>query len=141
MSQGIRYLENRAIDVETLTGLYRDARWSAYYSHPDKMKGLLPGALWHLSAWDGETLAGLIRCVGDDCSVLYIQDLLVMQAFQRRGIGRELMARALERFGHIRQVVLLTQDEERTRAFYTACGLKTAGELEIVCFTRINPER
>lgn len=136
---GISYHENRWIDQQTLTDLYRDVGWKAYYDHPDKMARLLDGALWHLSAWQGEELLGLIRCVGDDCSILYIQDLLVKTAWQRRGIGSQLMQRTLSHFSHIRQTVLLTQDEEGTRAFYEAQGLVMVNRMDILGYTRIDP--
>ena len=44
-----------------------------------------------LGAHDGEKLVGIIRAVGDGYSVLFIQDILVLPEYQRKGIGNRLM--------------------------------------------------
>ncbi len=133
---GIQYQENADIAPEALRALYLDAGWTAYTDHPEKMARLLPGALWHLSAWEGEECVGLIRCVGDDCSILYIQDILVKTNHQRRGIGRQLIEAALARFAHIRQTVLLTDNTEKTRAFYEALGFREVSGIGGLCYAR-----
>ncbi len=135
----ISYHENRPIPMEQLLELYDG--WTAYTRHPDKMARLLSGALWHLSAWDKDQAVGLIRAVGDDCSILYIQDIMVLPAYQRQGIGRQLMQRAFRRFRHIRQTVLMTHNSEKTLAFYRACGMATVEETDCVCFVRYNLDR
>ena len=132
----IIYRENAPVAPEALTKLYLDAGWTAYTDYPEKMARLLPGALWHLSAWEGEDCVGLIRCVGDDASILYIQDILVKSSHQRRGIGGQLLERALARFAHIRQTVLLTDNTERNRAFYEALGFRQSSDLGTVCYAR-----
>ena len=43
-------------------------------------------------------------------------------AFQGEGVGRTLLTRVLERYGHVRQRVLITHDEPRQRSFYEAMG-------------------
>ncbi|MDD4080045.1 MAG: GNAT family N-acetyltransferase [Eubacteriales bacterium] len=136
----IRCLENAPVPTEALTRLYLDAGWTAYTDHPDIMAGLLPGALWHMSAWEGDELVGLIRCVGDGVSLLYVQDILVLASRQRRGIGRKLLAAALARFSHIRQIVLLTDNREKTRAFYEAAGFTEASRTGCLCYVRFSME-
>lgn len=68
-------------------------------------------------------LVGLIRVVGDDASIAYVQDLLVKPNHQRRGIATRIMRDAFKRFEHVRQFVLLTDDTAASRAFYESLGL------------------
>ena len=67
-------------------------------------------------------LVGLARGVSDDVSIFYLQDILVLQEHQRRGIGRELLRRCLERFSHVQLKMLLTDDLPEQHRFYEALG-------------------
>lgn len=60
----VEYRENAPVQAEALAALCDSVGWLAYTRYPDKMARLLPGALWHLSAWAGERPVGLIRVVG-----------------------------------------------------------------------------
>jgi len=135
----IRYLENNPISTDSLIALYESVGWTGYTDHPDKMARLLAGSLWYLSAYHDERLVGLVRAIGDDCSIAYIQDLLVDPVYQRQGIGTALIQAALARFASVRQVVLLTDDTPATRAFYESVGMKPSAELNCLCYARYNP--
>ena len=134
----IRYLENNPIPTDSLTALYNSVGWSGYTDHPNKMDRLLAGSLWYLSAYHDERLVGLVRVIGDDCSIAYIQDLLVDPAYQRQGIGTALIQAALARFASIRQIVLLTDDTAQTSAFYESMGMQRATDLNCLCYVRYN---
>ena len=88
--------------------------------------------------WDGRELVGLARAVGDDASIAYIQDILVRPDMQRRGIGARLASAALERFAHVPQIVLITDDEEKTASFYRSVGMTDLGELGVRGFARFS---
>ena len=94
------------------------------------------GSLLTLAARENGTLVGLLRAVGDGCTVVLVQDLLVRPDHQRRGIGTALMQAALERFRSVRQVQLLTDDTEKTKGFYRSLGLLTLPELGCCGFMR-----
>jgi len=134
----IQYLENNTISAGALTALYNSVGWTGYTDHPGKMARLLGGSLWYRSAYDAVRLAGLIRVIGDDCSIAYIQDILVDPAYQRQGIGTALVQAALARFASVRQVVLVTDDSAATKAFYESVGMKCSTELNCLCFIRFN---
>ena len=93
-------------------------------------------SLFALTAYDKDVLAGVVQLVGDGASILYVQDLLVRPEYQRRGIGSELLRRALAQFPQVYQTVLLTDDTEKTRAFYQAMGLTDAVEAGCRAFVR-----
>lgn len=84
----IQYSENGRIPFEKLMDLYNSVGWTAYTKDLNVMKKLLPGALSYTSAWDGDRLVGLIRTVGDGCSILYIQDLLFIPIINAKGLDK-----------------------------------------------------
>lgn len=116
---------------------------SAWKRRMDGLYGAAGGAaprLCRVTADTGRrengTLVGLLRAVGDGCTVVLVQDLLVRPDHQRRGIGTALMQAALERFRSVRQVQLLTDDTEKTKRFYRSLGLLTLPELGCCGFMR-----
>ena len=67
-------------------------------------------------------LIGLARVISDDVSIAYIQDVLVHPQHQGRGVGKQLMKMVLERYSHVRQKVLLTDDRPEQLRFYESLG-------------------
>lgn len=130
----IQYSENGRIPFEKLMDLYNSVGWTAYTKDLNVMKKLLPGALSYTSAWDGDRLVGLIRTVGDGCSILYIQDLLVHPDYQRQGIGQTLVTQTVAAAENIRQSFLSTDNTEKTVQFYRSVGFVTMEETGAVTF-------
>jgi GNAT superfamily N-acetyltransferase len=70
----------------------------------------------------------------------YTRDPAVVDA-QRRGVGAALMAAVAQRYRHVRQHVLLTDDEPGQRAFYESLGYRETrdfGEAALRAFVRFN---
>lgn len=130
----IQYSENGRIPFEKLLDLYNSVGWTAYTKDLNVMKKLLPGALSYTSAWDGDRLVGLIRTVGDGCSILYIQDLLVHPDYQRQGIGQTLVTQTVAAAENIRQIFLSAENTEKTVQFYRSVGFVTMEETGAVTF-------
>ena len=86
------------------------------------LSGVIPAA-------DGGRLVGLARVVSDGHTIAYLQDI-VDPGHQRRGIASELLRRVFARFGQVRQHVLLTDTEERQRAFYETHGFRESRDVE-----------
>lgn len=55
-------------------------------------------------------------------SIVYIQDVLVQPSHQRLGLGRQMIDVTLERFAHVRQRILLTDDEPHQHRLYRNAG-------------------
>jgi GNAT superfamily N-acetyltransferase len=51
----------------------------------------------NIGAWDGRHLIGSVRILTDGYLFATVPEILVEQSYRRRGIGRELMRRALDR--------------------------------------------
>lgn len=126
--------------LDAAFALYEANDWRAYTRDPAALRRALAGSTWVVSAWEGERLVGLARCVSDDVSIVYLQDILVHPERHGQGCGRRLLRAALDRFSHVRQFVLLTDDRPQQLAFYAAMGLHDIGTLTRVrlhAFVRI----
>lgn len=91
-----------------------------------------------VTAWDDDNLVGIIRVVGDGLTIIYIQDLIVLSSYKRKGIGSKLLEVVFERYENVRQKVLLTDDSNETRGFYEANGFISCDKGELVAFAKFN---
>lgn len=104
--------------------LYKAVGWTNYTQNPQMLQQAFAHSLKIWAAFDGETLAGLIRVVGDGASIIYIQDLLVRPEYQRKGIGTALMKKILDEYAGVYQKCLAADDTEKTAAFYRSLGFE-----------------
>jgi len=74
---------------------------------PDCIAGMVANADLTVTAWDGETLVGVARSVTDFTYCCYLSDLAVDAAYQRQGIGVELMALTQAQLGPRCNIILL----------------------------------
>jgi len=120
------------IPFDQLVGLYNSVGWLAYTSDEQrpKLQDAIKNSTHVVTAWGDETLAGLARCISDDVSICYLQDILIHPEFQRHSIGRKLLSNCLERFAHVRMKVLITDDEKRQKSFYESLGYKNTKDLQ-----------
>lgn len=116
------------LELPKLLDLYNSVGWTSYTDTPDRLAAAVAGSHTVVAASAGEQLVGLARVVSDGASIWYLQDLLVRPDFQRRGIGRELVRRALQDATGVRQKVLLTDDEPGQKAFYETLGFQQTTE-------------
>lgn len=121
-----------------LLALYESVGWSAYTKEPERLMRAIQQSLVVITCWQNNQLVGLIRAIGDQETILYIQDLLVHPDYQNQGIGQELMTRVLTRYPHIRQKVLMTEEAPAVRHFYEACGFHSADQGSSVAFFRFD---
>ena len=123
MNRLIGYKTNDAISFEEILPLYETVGWSNYTSNPTMLKNALEHSLFLISARDENgKLVGFLRAVGDGYSILYIQDIIVLPEYQRQGIGTQLLRQTLEHFKEVYQIILTTDSELKTIAFYEANG-------------------
>lgn len=118
----IIFKKDKSIDQIQLKNLYSDVGWTAYTNDMDQLQKALVQSLDVLSAWDDEKLVGLIRTVGDGLTILYIQDILVLDDYQNQGIATKLLQKTLSNYKDVRQKVLLTEDTPDVRHFYEKSG-------------------
>ena len=110
-------------ESDEVLALYGAVGWGAYTDDPATLLSALQGSTWVLTARREGVLLGLARVISDGQTIAYLQDLLVAPDAQRSGVGGSLLDEVLRRCSGIRQVVLLTDAEERQRLFYESRGL------------------
>lgn len=124
-----------------LVALYNAVGWSAYTRDPQRLAKAVRNSTIVISVWHEETLVGLARGLSDDVSIFYLQDVLVRPAWQGQGVGRRMVEHCLQRFDHVRQKVLLTDDEEKQRRFYESLGYRDVNVVEggaLVAYVRLD---
>lgn len=119
---------------EEIIKLYLSVGWINYTERPEMLKEAYKSSLYTIGAYDGDDLIGIIRVVGDGHSIIYIQDIIVLPDYQRRGIGKDLLERVLEKYAHVYQKILLTMNEEKTVKFYESVGFEADYNLGLVAF-------
>ena len=105
-----------------ILNLYSSVGWTAYTDDPVSLKAGFENSLLTLVAYDGDMLIGVIRTVGDGQTIVYVQDIIVLPEYQRRGIGTALVKAILTHFQSVRQIVLSTDNTSKTIAFYESLG-------------------
>lgn len=123
-------------NIGQLMDLYNDVEWSAYTDDKIKLKNAINNSLKVLTAWDDERLVGLIRVIGDGYTIIYIQDILILKNYQGQGIGSHLLKLILERYKSIRQIVLMTEQTEKTINFYQKNEMVKASDYNCVTFVK-----
>ena len=136
MDRRIRFETGKTFGREQLLALYEDVGWTAYTEDPERLERAIANSTLVVSAWDGERLVGLARVLSDGEHIVYAQDLLVLRAYRRQGLGSALLRRALQPFEHVRQTVLVTDNSPEMRAFYRALGFENATRAGMATFMR-----
>lgn len=119
----IEYAVVTEAPVEAIVELYRAGGW--WRESPEWRAAIPPmirGSFCFLLAREGDRIVGMGRAISDGVSDAYIQDVVVLPAYRRRGIGRELVRRLTvycveRRIGWVGLVA-----EPGTRAFYESLG-------------------
>ena len=115
---------DRSLPEAGLLELYGAAGWQAYLE-PGLLREAYSRSLYALGAFDGGRLVGAVRAVGDGCTIILIQDLLVLPEYRRRGIGRLLLEQNAERLFPCASAVAAGRRHARTERFLFARRLCT----------------
>lgn len=134
--KNIKIKENIIPNIKQLVNLYDDVQWTAYTNEPDVLEKAVSNCLKVWTAWDGEQLVGLARVVGDGYTIIYIQDILVLENYQRQGLGSKFLELILDNYKSVRQIILLTEDTEKTVNYYEKNGLVKTTDYNTVAFMK-----
>jgi GNAT superfamily N-acetyltransferase len=88
-----------------------DARFAAMLAHANLV----------VTAWDGDLLVGISRCITDFVWTTYLADLAVHLAHQRQGIGKELIRRSQAAAPQAKLLLLAAPAAER---YYSHIGFR-----------------
>ncbi len=114
--------------------LYLDNNWTSYTDEQEKLFAGVNNSLHCYAAYDKNKLIGLVRVVGDSNTIIYIQDILVLKAYQNKGIGSKLIVHIIEKYQDVRQIILSTDNTESQKIFYEKNGFKDYNNLNLVAF-------
>ncbi|WP_067051652.1 GNAT family N-acetyltransferase [Methanofollis ethanolicus] len=82
-----------AWDAGEIVDLYRAGRWWQEEWSLDGIAPLIAGSFCFVVATDGDRTVGMGRAISDGCSDAYLQDIVVLPAYRRRGIGDAIVER------------------------------------------------
>jgi GNAT superfamily N-acetyltransferase len=105
----IHYEHSRVIGDEEFVDLLRRSTLAERRPVDDSkcIKAMLEHANLLCTAWDGPKLIGVARSVSDFEYCCYLSDLAVDEAYQKKGIGRELIRLTQSRLGSRAKIILL----------------------------------
>ena len=99
------------------------------------VKAMLDHANLLCTAWDGDKLIGVARSVTDFEFCCYLSDLAVDEAYQGKGIGRELIRLTQSKLGRKAKIILLAAP--KAEAYYPKLGFDSHRSAWIISATKI----
>lgn len=129
--------EYKAYNEAEILRLYTSVGWTAYTDHPEVLRQGFENSMLTLAAYEGDQLLGIIRTVGDGHTIVFVQDILVLPEQQRKGIGSTLLQAILDRYSHVRQIELATDNTPKTVAFYKSMGFRELSEIGCCGFMKV----
>ena len=130
----MEYIVGQVPELGQVLRLYNAAGWLAYTEKPEQLMQALERSLYLVCAYEDGQLCGLLRAVGDGCTILYIQDILVEHAHRRAGVGRRMAEMLLEAYPDVRQKVLMTDETPEMHGFYESLGFCPAEQMGLTAF-------
>ena len=130
----MRIEESKNLQLNEIVNLYRSVGWTNYLKRVDIVKKSYADSLCVLGAYDYDQLVGVIRTVGDGQTSVFVQDIIVLPEYQRKGIGTKLLKAVMDKYKDVYQMELLT---DNTKAFYRSVGFIASDEIDCVAFIRM----
>ena len=123
-----------SIEIDSLQNdivdLYNSVQWTAYTKNIPKLIRSILNSHLVIGCMVDDRLVALLRTISDDSSIVYIQDILLHQDYQRQSIGRQLILKCLENYQHVRTIMLLTDDRVSQLHFYSSLGFSNTKDLQ-----------
>jgi GNAT superfamily N-acetyltransferase len=95
MSEELTFRQDRRPEVEAIRALYAASPLRRPIHDPERIRRMFEASNVVISAYVGDRLVGLLRGWTDFAYDGYICDLAIHPAFQKTGVGRDLLDRAL----------------------------------------------
>jgi len=121
----ITYSKTHEFTKESLERLFLSVEWSSGH-FPDKLVIAMRNFQTVYSAWDGETLVGMICAMDDGIMNAYVHYLLVDPAYHGQGIGTKLVDMVKEHYKDYLRIAVIAYDNEMH--FYEHCGFVASKE-------------
>ena len=120
----IRYELNKLIDAEIFIDLLKRSTLGERRPIEDHkcMEGMVANSNLLLTAWDDDLLVGVARSMTDFHYACYLSDLAVDRAYQRQGIGKELIKRTRNELQSTCKLILIAAPD--ANEYYKALGFE-----------------
>ena len=115
----ITYNDTHDFTRDALERLFLSVEWSSGH-FPGRLVLAMRGFRTVYSAWDGDTLVGMICVMDDGAMNAYVHYLLVDPAYQGQGVGRTLVDMVKNKYKDYLRIAVIGYDAEV--AFYERCG-------------------
>ena len=102
------YQVNRMPTTEEVIELYRNAGLPRPIDDKTRISKMLANTNLIVTAWDGNLLVGVSRCLTDFSWCCYLSDLAVRDDYKKKGIGKKLIELSKESAGEQSMVLLLS---------------------------------
>ena len=119
---GIEYRADAPVTAAQLSEVFRSSGLNRPVDDLPRLQRMLDGANLVVSAWDGEQLVGVARCLTDWSWCCYLSDLAVASTHQRQGIGKGLVDRVRAELGN--EVMLLLLSVPEAMEYYPRLGFE-----------------
>jgi len=105
----IEYKVNQKISLKQFTNLLAATSLGNRrpIDDPECMQGMIDNSNLIVTAWHGDNLVGIARCVTDFHFCCYLSDLAVNESYQKLGIGKQLQIKTQEQLGPKCMLLLL----------------------------------
>ena len=123
--------------LEEIINLYQSVGWTNYLERINILEEAYANSLCVLGAYDSDRLVGIIRAVGDGRTIVFVQDIVVLPEYQRKGIGTKLLKAVMDKYHDVYQMELLTDNTVKTKAFYRSVGFAASDDVGCVAFIKM----
>lgn len=115
------YRDIKTIDMDDLQQLFLSVDWDSG-NYPEKLVQAIADSHGVFTAWNGDTLVGLINVLSDGHMAAYVHYLLVRPEYQAKGVGKQLVSMVSNAYAEVPHKVLVAYDSEI--GFYERCGFE-----------------
>ena len=115
----ISYSWTKDLNPHDLERLFLSVDWESG-KYPQKVQKAMFNSHKVYTAWDGDTLIGLMNSMTDTVLTVYFHYLLVHPDYQNHGIGKKLVKSMFEIYSDIPCKILISMNEKI--GFYEHCG-------------------
>jgi len=126
----IAYRENFPLNPADVARVFKASGINRPVDDLTRIAAMFTHANLVFSAWDGDTLVGVSRALTDFSYFCYLSDLAVDAAYQRQGIGEELVRLTREKTGDQVSLILLSAPDAMD--YYPRLGFTLADNAYVI---------
>ncbi|MCP4120061.1 MAG: GNAT family N-acetyltransferase [Desulfobacteraceae bacterium] len=117
-------------DPLDIIALYKDAGWwkGEYDTDTGFLAPLVQNSACFAGAFHGKTMVGMGRAISDQVSDAYIQDVVVLKPFRKKGIGRRMVQEIIRHLQQKGVDWIGLVGTPGTRKFYESMGFEPMEE-------------